>query len=113
MAHNLPDVTTFAANIVVFALAIAAAVGGVFTAVKTMKSKFMEIISSDKPSDGGARLLGGVITENVSMIMLTEQLRTTCDELREVCGCVRENANEVRELRHEMALGRAQRANNR
>ena len=97
---GVPDFTTIAANAVVFAAAIGAAAAGSLAAVKVIKNKWLELFDpKDNDRNGQARVTGGVILENTSMLMWSESMR----DLREA---IEENTREQRETRHEMALDR-------
>lgn len=87
--HNAPDVTTFAANVVVFLAAIAAAVAGSMSAVKKIKESWLE--SASKPEEVKTTIIGGMLQDAIGSAMMSEQLRNNkqsmddlCDELREV-----------------------------
>lgn len=88
-AASLPDVTTFAANVVVFLAAIAATVVGAMSAVKKIKESVLE---NNKPIETTkTQVIGGLLQDAVGSAMMAEQLRNNqkatedlCDEMREV-----------------------------
>jgi hypothetical protein len=88
-ASSLPDVTTFAANVVVFLAAVAATVVGAMTAVKKIKESILE---NNKPIEvTNTQVIGGLLQDAVGSAMMAEQLRHNqkaqedlCDELKEV-----------------------------
>lgn len=97
---NVPDVTTFAANIVVFLAAIAAAVAGAMSAVKKIKESWLETMKNgDAPLPGKHQVAAASIIETTTLLMWSESNR-------EACECMRTLADEMRELRHEMELTR-------
>lgn len=92
---GVPDVTTIAANAVVFAAAIGAAAAGSLAAVRVIKKQWLELFEPDEKGNNSISVTGGVIMENMTMIQLTEALR----DLKE----------EAREWRYEIAIERARR----
>lgn len=97
---NVPDVTTFAANIVVFLAAVAAAVAGAMSAVKKIKESWLDSVkSADSPVPVKHQIAAATIMETTTLLMWSESNR-------EVCECMRTLADEIKELRHEMELTR-------
>lgn len=97
---NVPDVTTFAANIVVFLAAVAAAVAGAMSAVKKIKESWLESVKSgDTPVAGKHQIAAASIIETTTLLTWSESNRDACD-------CMRALADEIKELRHEMELTR-------
>lgn len=99
---NLPDVTTFAANVVVFLTAIGAAVAGAMHMVKKIKESWLETIDTKKGPGDSAKIAGGLIVESTTMMMWTESNKDVVDMIREAITMGRELRNEVMEVRHKM-----------
>lgn len=97
---NVPDVTTFAANIVVFLAAIAAAVAGAMSAVKKIKESWLDSMKNgDTPVAGKHQIAAASIIETTTLLMWSESNRDACE-------CMHKLTEEIRELRHEMELTR-------
>lgn len=97
---NVPDVTTFAANIVVFLAAIAAAVAGAMSAVKKIKESWLDSVKDGgTPLPGKHQIAAASIIETTTLLMWSESNR-------DVCECMHKLADEIKELRHEMELTR-------
>lgn len=114
LAKHIPDVTTFAANLVVFFAAIAAAVAGSLAGVKKIKSSFADV-SGPLPAPGNGdvvtqqRLVGTLMMETLTAKALSDSntlLAAAIDDLTEVTRASREAvadaARETRELRHQV-----------
>jgi uncharacterized membrane protein len=87
---NLPDVTTFAANVVVFLAAIGATVAGALSAVKVIKKSWLETVKEDdKPKQS---IASATLVESTTMLMWSESNRAVSEELSDV-------KDELKELR--------------
>lgn len=82
--HTVPDVTTFAANVVVFLAAIAAAVAGSMSAVKKIKKAWLESIKDDEKPIPSQKLIGTLLMETTTAAMLSESQRDLCEIMRDV-----------------------------
>lgn len=100
--HNLPDVSTFSANIVVFLAAISAAVVGSMSAVKAIKKSVVELVTPEDIVVTKTQVLGGILQDQYGSAMLAEQLRNNNNVNEDLKEAVCENTREVRELRHQM-----------
>lgn len=98
---NVPDVTTFAANVVVFLTAITAAVVGSLSAVKKIKESWLES-NKGEPAKITAMVAGTSIMESTTLLMWSESNRNVCEALDDM-------TKELRELRHELELDRISR----
>lgn len=97
---NVPDVSTFAANIVVFLAAVAAAVAGAMSAVKKIKESWLDSVrDTDSPAPVKHQIAAATIVETTTLLMWSESNRDVCDRMRTL-------ADEIKELRHEMELTR-------
>lgn len=101
-ASSLPDVTTFAANLVVFLAALAAVISGAWVAVKQVKKSVIDAVADDKPTT--AKVASAILIETQTMLMWSESNR-------DVCEAVTALREEIKDLRHEMELQRAIRGN--
>lgn len=98
---NVPDVTTFAANVVVFLAAIAAAVAGAMSAVKKIKESWMESTKAGThPLPGTHQVAAASIIETTTLLMWSESNR-------DVCECMQALSKEITALRHELEIQRA------
>lgn len=112
----IPDVTTFAANLVVFLTAVGAAVAGSLAMVKKIKSSWETAFPAKDPQDGVItqhKMVGTMLMETTTAAMLTESQRALHEEMSEARNDHRELrfalvrlTDEVRELRHEMGRRR-------
>ena len=115
VAKHIPDVTTFAANLVVFFAAIAAAVAGSLAGVKKIKSSLADLSSPATPAPGHGdivtqqRLVGTLMMETLTAKALSDSntlLAAAVDDLTDVTRDSREATcdltREVRELRHQV-----------
>lgn len=100
--QNLPDVTTFAANIAVFLGATAAAVAGSFHAVKKVKLAWIESMKEGDVKVTKTQVIGGLLQDQYGSAMMAEALRDLRHTLQESCVVAREGNTEMRELRHEV-----------
>jgi hypothetical protein len=98
LIEHTPDVTTFAANIVVFFAALTAAVAGAMISVKKLKKTWVESIN-DETSPKSTQVVSATIMETQTLLMLSEANRALCHELSEA-------KDAMNELRHEMELTR-------
>lgn len=97
---NVPDVTTFAANIVVFLAAIAAAVAGAMSAVKKIKESWLDSIKNEgSPVGSKHQIAAASIIETTTLLMWSESNRDVCEGMHAL-------RDEIKELRHEMELTR-------
>lgn len=110
-AKHVPDIATFAANIVVFLAAIGAAVAGSMAMVKKIKTGWEDTFP--KPAQGDVitrqSVTGALLMETTTAAMLSDSQRSLCeqtseatDETRELRFAITRLTDEMRELRHEM-----------
>lgn len=117
VAKHIPDVTTFAANVVVFLMAVGAAVAGSFAMVKKIKQGWDETFPKTGSSGGTGngdvitqqRLVGTLMLETTTAAMMSESMRDLAeatdrqtDVMRDTRDCVKENTREMHELRHQV-----------
>lgn len=101
LLENVPDVTTFAANVVVFLAAIAAAVAGAMSAVKKIKESWLEAMKSGgDPLPGRHQVAAASLIETNTLLMWSESNRSVCESVETLC-------KEITALRHEMEIQRA------
>lgn len=122
---HIPDVTTFAANLVVFLAAIGAAVAGSLAMVKKVKKDWEETFpksttTSVAPASAGGgdvvtqrQMIGTLMMETTTAAMLSESQSRLADTMDEVKDEMRDLRNavcafrdETRELRHELQFHR-------
>jgi hypothetical protein len=96
----VPDVTTFAANVVVFLAAIAAAVAGAMSAVKKIKESWIETLKSTDKTGSSHTVASASIIETTTLLMWSESNR-------DVCECMQALKVEITALRHELEIQRA------
>lgn len=96
---SLPDVTTFAANFVVFLAALAAVIIGAWKAVQQVR-KAVSDTSVDGKDGTSSRVASAVILETTTMLMWSESNR-------DVCECIQGLKEEITALRHELEIHRA------
>jgi len=99
---NTPDVTTFAANIVVFFAAVTAAVTGAIVTVKKISKSWVDTIK-DEDSPKQTSVVSATIMETQTMMMLSESNRNLCHQIGEL-------KEVIVELRHQLELNRISRA---
>lgn len=117
LAKHIPDVTTFAANIVVFFAAIGAAVAGGLSMLKKIKTEVSETFKPvGAPSGPGGgdivtqqRMIGTLMLETTTAAMLTEAQRQLAEATDRLIDVTRDNreatcdlTREVREVRHQL-----------
>ncbi len=118
LAKHVPDVTTFAANLVVFFVAIGAAVAGSMAMLKKIREgwegAFPAKVSSSNAGNGdivtqSRNMVGALLMETTTAAMLSDSQRSLCeqtegntDEMRELRFAVTRLTDAVTELRHEM-----------
>lgn len=113
VTKHIPDITTFAANLVVFLMAIGAAVAGSFAMVKKIKSSWEDTFPKNGPGEGDVitqqRMVGTLLMETTTATMLTEANRNLAEAMdkqtemtRDVRECITENTRELREVRHQI-----------
>ncbi len=95
--HNVPDVTTFAANVVVFLAAVAAAVAGSMTAVKAIKKSWSDL-STDEDNTK-TTVASAMIIETTTVLMLSESQRDLAKATDELRFAIVGHRDETRELR--------------
>lgn len=101
---SVPDVTTFAANTVVFLAAISAAVVGSMSAVKQIKKSIVEAL---KPEEGSTsvtktQIVGGILQDQYGSVMMAEALRNNAESTDDLKTAVCQVRDELRENRHTM-----------
>ncbi len=115
LAKHVPDVTTFAANLVVFFVAIGAAVAGSMAMVKKIREGWEGAVGKGPAASGNEivtqqrSVMGALLMETTTAAMLSESQRGLCeqtegatDEMRELRFAVTRLTDAVTELRHEM-----------
>lgn len=118
LLKSVPDVTTFAANLVVFIGALTAAVLGTMSAIKKVKEGWVDTVGTTKNPEGSlvkTEIIGGLLQEGFGNKLLassievnTQAVNENTDEVRELRNAVCNLRDEVRELRHEMQFQRRQ-----
>lgn len=118
---HVPDITTFAANLVVFLAAIGAAVAGSLAMVKKVKKEWEEAFPKNPtpiaPGNGDVvtqqRMIGTLMMETTTAAMLSASQERLADTMDEVKDELRDNRSavcslrdEMRELRHELQFHR-------
>lgn len=101
--HNAPDVTTFAANIVVVLAAIAAAVVGAMSATKTIKKAILDNLKpepDETTSVSKTQVIGGVLQEAFGSAMLADSLKDNRETNEDLKHAVCSLRDEMRENRH-------------
>lgn len=117
LLKSAPDVTTFAANIVVFFAAVAAAVIGAMSAIKKIKEGWIDTVGTKSSAPEGTlvktEIIGGLLQEGFGSKVLagsvevnTQATNELTDEVRELRNAVCALRDEMRETRHEMQLQR-------
>ena len=117
LLKTAPDVTTFAANIVVFFAAVAAAVIGAMSAIKKIKEGWIDTVGTKSSTPEGTlvktEIIGGLLQEGFGSKVLagavevnTQATNELTDEVRELRNAVCSLRDEMRETRHEMQLQR-------
>lgn len=110
VAKHVPDVATFAANVVVFLAAIGAAVAGSMAMVKKIKAGWEDTFPN-KTGDviTQQKVLGTLMMETTTAARLSESnfslakvVEENTDEVRELRFAVVRMTDEMKELRHEM-----------
>ena len=115
-AKHVPDVTTFATNVVVFLAAIGAAVAGSFAMVKKIKVGWDDTFAKG-PNRGDVitqrEVTGALLMETTTAAMLSssqkmlcEQVSENSDEVKELRHAILSLRDEMRELRHELGRRR-------
>lgn len=92
-ASSLPDVTSFAANAVVFLAALAAVVAGAWKAIREVKKAIIEGVKED--GTGTSKVAGAVLLETTTMLMWSESNR-------DVCECIGHLREDIRTLTYQI-----------
>lgn len=92
VAASSPDIAALVTNLGVFSLAVAAAVGGIWKGIKSIKKE------ANSPPEVG-KVAQAMIVESTTMLMWSESNRSVCEAMHDM-------TNELRELRHELELDR-------
>jgi hypothetical protein len=101
--HNAPDVTTFAANVVVFLAAISAAVVGSMSAVKAIKKALIESLKPEETTPiTTTQVIGGILQDQYGSVMMSEALRDNREATEDLKNAVCNVRDELRENRHTM-----------
>lgn len=87
------DVEAAATSVVVLAGAIAAAVAGIRAGLKKVRST---------EADPGARITGGILMDNASMMMLSERLRDNTDATMRLSDELRETHHQLERVRDKL-----------
>lgn len=94
----VPDVTTFAANVVVFLAAVGAAVAGALAAVKKIKEAWVDTNKPVATESLGTQVIGGLLQDMYGSAMMSEKLRDNTKAVEDLCDELRETRGEVRRL---------------
>lgn len=98
-ASGTLDLNSIAANLSVFALAVAAVVGGCYKAWSDIKKKLTGGDNSvSRPTDD-LKVLSAALMETTSMNALTESNRHLSDQLRQLCTRIEELVEGIRDHR--------------
>ena len=98
--HNVPDVTTFAANVVVFLAAISAAVVGAMQAVKAIKKSVVEAMTTDQTTVTKREVIGGILQDQYGAIQMSEAIRDLKEAVCDLRTTMGDNTRENHEIRH-------------
>lgn len=101
LVNSVPDTTTFAANIVVFLAAVAAAAVGALQAVKKIKEAFVEgkEVGGSGKDLVSTQVVGGMLQDAFSSAMLAESIRNMARQSEGVREAVDDLTKEMREHR--------------
>lgn len=107
LAKHIPDVSTFAANLVVFLAAIGAAVVGSMAAVKKIKDGWVDLTKAT-PATAEAtttktQVIGGLLQDHYGSVMMAENIRDLKGATEDMKDAVCDNTRELREIRHTLA----------
>lgn len=94
VVHSVPDVTTFAANVVVFLAAIAATVAGAMSAVKKIKESWLESNKAEVTVSKSV-VIGGMLQDAIGSAMMAEQLRELNTNIIRLHECMSALAHEI------------------
>ena len=100
VASSIPDVTTFAANAVVFLAAVAAVVAGAWKAVQEVKKSVLETAKQEGTPQ--TKIASAVLMETTSMQMLTESNRDVEESNRHLCECLQAHGEKMVNLAHQI-----------
>jgi hypothetical protein len=100
VASSIPDVTTFAANAVVFLAAVAAVVAGAWKAVQEVKKSVTATAKEDGTQQ--TKIASAVLMETTSMQMLTESNRDVEASNRHLCDCLISHGEKMIALAHQI-----------
>lgn len=92
-----PDLATFGTNIAVFVVAVAATMGGVWKALRTLRK-------DDEKGPGSSSFHGGVIMENTTMLLMTESNKDVCRSNESLKASNYAVRDEIVELRHKLEM---------
>ena len=91
VATSSPDIAAIVTNLGVFSLAVAATVGGIWKAIKNIKS--------DDKTPPPSTIAGAVLVETTSMLMWSESNRDVCEALGNVRHELSELSHQIERLR--------------
>lgn len=91
------DFVTIATNAGVFLAAVGTVIAAIWTAVKKIKS-----VSGDESKLPGAKLMGGAILDNTTMVMWSESNRDVAEAMRDGITALHAHRDEMKELRFAM-----------
>lgn len=104
LAKHIPDVSTFAANLVVFLAAVGAAVVGSMAAVKKIKDGWVDLTKAppgtSEVTTTKTQVIGGMLQDHYGSVMMAENLRSLNGTNEDLKDAVNENTRELREIRH-------------
>lgn len=100
VASSIPDVTTFAANAVVFLAAVAAVVAGAWKAVQEVKKSVVETAKQETTMQ--TKVASAVLIETTTMMMWAESNREVGDTLDRLCECLQAHGEKMLHLAHQI-----------
>lgn len=103
LAKHIPDVSTFAANLVVFLAAVGAAVVGSMAAVKKIKDGWVDLTkapASAEVTTTKTQVLGGLLQDHYGSVMMADNLRNLNGTNEDLKDAICDNTRELREIRH-------------
>lgn len=100
MGHWLAEVDTktFVVNLGVITAAIAAAVVGSLTAVKSIKKSFIEVFKDDDKGKPDVKVASAMIMETTTLLMWSESNRDVVDEMKELRFAITRLTDKIEEM---------------
>lgn len=97
---SIPDVTTFAANTVVFLAAIAAVVAGAWKATQEVKKSVLA--NAKEEGNTQTKVASAVLVETTTMMMWTESNKEVSDKVDHLCECLQAHGEKMLHLAHQI-----------